>query len=245
MPTDMQLYNKLTKKRTKIRWLSVLVFFTVVMVLSFLPFIVEIDEGIYSIVLLVIIFGGGAVMLSILGHPYFNRIELPRTAEKQVDGKVYFGEGSVFTEELTLKLLYYLTLPLIALFAGFTFYAIIQEEHIEALSLGAGSLFFLLVIILFGRLSIVANSENVKIALGPLKTDISIQEIKSIIPTTIRPIRDYMGIGKRLGPDGAIGYIVFLKTGIRIELEDGKVYVVTMRKAQELTDFVRFFQRKK
>jgi hypothetical protein len=48
-----------------------------------------------------------------------------------------------------------------------------------------------------------------------------------------------MGIGKRVGPDGAIGYIVNKKTGVRIETTDNRIIVVTLDHPQELTDYVR------
>ena len=52
-----------------------------------------------------------------------------------------------------------------------------------------------------------------------------------------------MGVGKRLGPDGSIGYIAYLKTGVKMELKNEKVYVATLRNPQELVDFIRYFRK--
>ena len=106
------------------------------------------------------------------------------------------------------------------------------------------ALFFLLVIILFDPLVITADSERVLLKLGPIKNAILIGEIATIRSVIVRPLRDYMGVGKRLGPDGSIGYIANIKTGVRIELNDGKTYVVSAKNPQEFVDYIRYFKKR-
>jgi hypothetical protein len=46
------------------------------------------------------------------------------------------------------------------------------------------------------------------------------------------------GLGIRVGADGSIGYIAAGKVGVRIELDQGKDFVVTVSDLQGLVDYV-------
>jgi len=51
-----------------------------------------------------------------------------------------------------------------------------------------------------------------------------------------------MGWGIRVGSDGTIGYIAAGNVGVRIQLKDGKQYVVTLNDPQSLVEYVEAAQ---
>ena len=136
-----------------------------------------------------------------------------------------------------------LVIPFIIVFTGFTGWYLYTSDYSQGLIYGLTSLFFILVIVVFDPMVVAADSEKIILKLGPIKNTILIKDIATIRSVEVRPLRDYMGVGKRLGSDGSIGYIAYLKTGVKMELKDKKVYVATLKNPQDLVDFVRYFRK--
>lgn len=52
-------------------------------------------------------------------------------------------------------------------------------------------------------------------------------------------MKDFMGNGVRIGPNGTIGYILQGDVGFRVETEEGKRYVVTIPEPEGLVEYVK------
>ena len=104
--------------------------------------------------------------------------------------------------------------------------------------------FFAVILATFWKLSIEADGKEVHFHYGPFGKRLEIDEIATIRPVAVHPLKDYMGWGIRMGPDGSIGYISSGRTGVRIETRRGKIYVVTCNRPQELVDLVRSARRR-
>ena len=101
-----------------------------------------------------------------------------------------------------------------------------------------------LAVVFFWNLDIRADRKVLSFHFGPVGRDLHMEEIVSIRPTMIHPIRDFMGWGWRSGSDGSIGYISWSRTGVRIETLKGRNYVISCHRPQELSDHVRWSRAK-
>jgi len=96
-----------------------------------------------------------------------------------------------------------------------------------------------LIILIFGNLKIKYDGKTISFRYGPLGKKLCLEEISEIEPFSIRPLKDYLGWGWRIGSDGSIGYISSGNIGIRIQTTNGRIYVVTMPYPQKLVNHIR------
>jgi hypothetical protein len=101
----------------------------------------------------------------------------------------------------------------------------------------------IVITIVFYELLIDCDQNQLYIHFGPVGKKITLTEIAAIRSTSIHALRDFMGWGIRVGPDGTIGYIVSGDVGVRISLKNGKKYVVTSNDPQTLVDYVRKYRK--
>lgn len=244
--TEFEIYKNTIARRTKIRWMSVFIYLALVLGFTAILFIfvdeIERYEFEYTLVVLV----GSLVLIILVIFPYFNKITPP----KRPDGipgvaTKAFDLDCTFILNDKLNLATYLVVPISTFMIGMTVYSFIQKSYIEVIIFVFTGTVVILILYLLDTISVLADKDQIIVGLGPLKDVIEMKDVDTIRPISVRPFRDFMGIGKRLGPDGAIGYIAYKKTGVRIETTDNKIIVVTMDNPQEFTDFVRYFKQLK
>ena len=97
---------------------------------------------------------------------------------------------------------------------------------------------------LFWRLEIEVNEEFMRFHWGPFGKKVPLEDIETIRPVIIRPLRDYMGYGIRSGPDGAVGYISHSKVGVRLQIKGGRTYVVSTHNPDEICDLVKWARKR-
>ncbi|MCE7735649.1 MAG: hypothetical protein GPJ54_12270 [Candidatus Heimdallarchaeota archaeon] len=243
---NFEEYYQVLRKRNKVRWITVFVYFSLIILFIFIPFIFEIDESVYTSLIVVMVFGGGAILFYVLIYPYFNEVEVPQNLDgaqiEEVHGVTEVTEDSTFNEDVRLRIIYFIVSPFIIIFTVLSIYFLLRENYDQGLEYMIITLFFALVLIIFNKITITADRNAILIKLGPFKDKIDMKNVKSIEPVIVRPIRDYMGVGKRVGPDGSIGYIAYLNTGVRITRHEEKDIVVTLKQTQVLTQLVRYFK---
>ncbi len=241
---EFEIYQKTIARRTKIRWMSVFIYLIIILgSTAILVMFVE-DLERYEYVYTLIVLGGSLTLIVLIIFPYFNKITPPKRPDglPGISTKA-FDPDSIFIMNDNLNLASYLTFPISTFILGITIYSFVHEDYIEVIILVAVGTFVILILIMLDTISLIADGDQILVRLGPFKDIIKMKDVETIRPVSVRPFRDFMGIGKRLGPDGAIGYIAYKKTGVRIETTDNKIIVVTIDNPQEFTDFVRYFKQ--
>lgn len=241
---EFEIYQKTIARRTKIRWMSIIIYLIIILSSTaiLVMFIEDLEQ--YEYVYTLIVLGGSLILIILVIFPYFNKITPP----KRLDGlpgvsTKTFDPDSIFLMNDNLKLALYLAFPISTFILGMAIYSFVQEDYIEAIILVTVGTLVILILYMLDTISLIADGDQILVSLGPFKDIIKMKDVETIRPVSVRPIRDFMGIGKRLGPDGAIGYIAYKKTGVRIETTDNKIIVVTMDNPQEFADFVRYFRQ--
>jgi len=223
-----------------IRWTSVGVYMLVTFLMVGAMLIFPGYEGALGIAMTVFVFSGLVVLLIVLSLPQV----MVRRPIPVPDGSLDIRPGPAikeFRDQVRMDLVLYLIIPLIAilLLTG----AIGFDPAVSAINFVAAA-FFAVILSIFWRLSIEADIKEVHFHYGPFGKRLEVHEIATIRPVAVHPLKDYMGWGIRMGPDGSIGYISSGRTGVRIETKGGKAYVVSCNRPQDLVDLVRSARRK-
>lgn len=237
--TSLETFRKISKRRNTIRWSVVLFFFVFITAITIIALANQIESETFYIIYTVIILGGAVLVFGIVIFPFFRTVEAPTMD----DGKLVPAsepQEEVFLEEIRNTIIYWFTIPFALLFFATSFTFLFEGDYVSVLIFVIVVFFFVSIAVLFDRLVIMADKEQVVVAMGPLRAVLSYDQIRTIRPIAIKPWKEYMGFGKRLGPDGSIGYIIPIKTGVRMEIANKSPLVVTMRKTQEFTNFVRY-----
>jgi len=225
-------------RRNKIRWVAIFGYFLLILAYLVYTYVNDFNEELI-IGYLVLIFGGFFFILIVLIYPYFFPINRPVIEDREViDLTEQYTDESYF-EEVKLRFLYYMTLPFIVIYIVLAVVMIFQGSTSEALIFAVVSAFFLTIFVLFEHMTIIGYKDELVIKFGPFEERIMINQIISARPTAIKPLRTYLGYGKRIGTDGTIGYIAGAKTGVRLELQETKSYVLTSLQPKKLVAFVR------
>jgi hypothetical protein len=164
----------------------------------------------------------------------------PGTSNLQDDKTLKESEliNSSYYEEVKLKVLYYIIIPLSI---GYTFvipYLYVTEGANSAFLGVLVVLFFMSILLLFDRVTISLEGNKITLKLGPLKDIFHVEDIERIEIIKVRPLRDFLGFGKRLGPDGSIGYIAGGSKGVKFLLIQSKIFVVSTPDPKELVDVI-------
>ena len=244
--TELEIYQNTTARRTKIRWMSVIIYLIAVLGSTLLLFIFVDDVEKYEYTYTLIVLGGSLILIVLVLFPFFIKITPPRRPDGVPGVSTRsFDPDSTFIMNDKLKLASYLVFPISMFMLAMAYFSFSQESYIEVIIFVVVGTLITLILYILDTISVVADKNQILLSLGPFKNIIEMENIDTIRPISVRPFRDFMGIGKRLGPDGAIGYIAYKKTGVRIETTDNKIFVVTMDNPQEFTDFVRYFKELK
>jgi hypothetical protein len=235
-----------SKRLNKIRWAVVLIYLVLVLGISFLPMISESLVGgnmyTYSISLTAIVVIGTFVVIAAVFSPYF----IGRKGPVVPDGMLVDGVPKVmpsmppYIEAIRFDLMIWITAPLVIVFAALV---VILPSVEMFIIMGVTMAFLLILIAIFGTLEVRCDNRELSFRFGPIGKRVPIDDIVSIRPTSVHALRDFMGYGLRVGPDGTIGYIVSGNVGVRISLRDKKEYVVTIPNPQDLVNYVRMVRK--
>lgn len=241
---EFEIYQKTIARRTKIRWMSLLIYLILILGSTTISLIFLEDLDQYGLLYTGFVLGGSVILIILVIFPYFNKITPP----KRPDGLAgistkSFDPDNTFIMIDKLKLASYLAFPISTFIIAIAVYSLIQEEYVESIILIIVGTLVILILFMLDTISLLANKDQILVRLGPFKDIILMKDVDTIRPVSVRPFRDFMGIGKRVGPDGAIGYIAYKKTGVRIETKDNKIFVITLDNPQEFTEFVRYFKK--
>jgi hypothetical protein len=234
-----------SKKMTTIRWTVVLVYLVLVMTIAFLPVAIEelMDEAIYTALVMIVTVGGSFAIIAVLLSPYFIGQKGPVVPDGMAVDTVWesFTAMPPYVETMRFSLMIYVMVPMIILFAILT---LVFMSFEMVLIMGVTIAFLLALLVIFGTLEVKCDNKELHFHFGPIGKKIPIDDIVSIRPTSVHALRDFMGYGLRVGPDGTIGYIIGGNVGVRISLKDKKEYVVTIPNPQDLVNYVRMVRKR-
>lgn len=239
---NIEEYEKTMKNRSKLRWTLIISYFSLMMLFTFLPWLMEVNINQFVAYYSAFTFIGVFSVISVVLYPFYRGVPAPYVPDDQLI-KPVVPEQSMFSEVVRMHVIFWLTLPFGLVFLVQTVIFVRQEELTLAFTFFVSASFFFLVAFIFNRLEVIADDQLIKVSLGPLKTKIPLTDVLTVRATVVSWFKDYMGFGKRVGPDGSIGYIVPIKTGVRIERKDGKAIVITIRRTQEFVNFVRYHKK--
>ncbi|MHC4307970.1 MAG: hypothetical protein ACYSR7_05030 [Planctomycetota bacterium] len=241
-------YFKTIERRNKLRTMSVLIFIVLIVLLRLLPTLFGKQFESFEFIFVLVTVFGSLLLILMLIYPYFSKITPPHRVDGELISSetigIEFDRESVIMYSMKIMIIYYIGIPISILAYGFTLWAFFEAYYfVAAISAGTGTV-LIGVILILGKINLIADKHQIRVGLGPLKDVINMEDVVTIRPISVRPFRDFMGLGKRVGPDGSIGYIVNKKTGVRIETTDNRIIVITLDNPQEFTDFVRYFKSK-
>jgi hypothetical protein len=108
--------------------------------------------------------------------------------------------------------------------------------RLEYLVLPAALHFFFIWVL--GKITAEVDQSGIKVGMGPFKSKTRIEDIESIRPCTIRPLRDFWGWGWKKRSDGTRGFIGDGNVGVEFIRKDGRRTVVTVSDPERFVDYV-------
>ena len=238
---DYETYKYKIERRNRIRTRIVITFVLLTFLTLFIPFLFPDMQSLFFLSLAAILVIAPISVIIAIGYPILRPLTPPRIT----DGVIVEPEAptqDTYFEVVKNNVLYLFTIPFFLILAITGLILFFQGFVTDGLIMIGTSFFFVLILILFDRLVIESTEDEIKIKFGPLKTRLKLDEISTIRPVAINWWKDYLGFGQRVASDGTIGIITTLKTGVRIEMKNGKTYEVSSNRSQELTNFVRYYK---
>ena len=101
---------------------------------------------------------------------------------------------------------------------------------------------FIIVGLLLSKITVKISSGIMALKFGPFRDILAIAEIRTIEIVEIDPLSIYHGYGRRVAEDGSIGYIAAGKKGVRIEMKEDKVFIITLEDPNELLAVIKNIQ---
>lgn len=99
--------------------------------------------------------------------------------------------------------------------------------------------FFVVTGLVLSKITVEVSSGIMTLKFGPFRDILDVDDIKTIRIVEVNPMSIYHGYGKRVGKDGSTGYIAAGDKGVRIEMNGGKVFVITLDDPHELLAVVK------
>ncbi|MHA2090248.1 MAG: hypothetical protein ACW98K_05265 [Candidatus Kariarchaeaceae archaeon] len=233
-------YHKAIQRRNRIRYLTILIYFVATITSIAIPHNFSWNEQSATIFILTTLILGSITLFTVLLYPYKYKMYSPGINNLQADEALKESKmiNSSYYKEVKLKVLYYIIIPMSV---GYTFVIplLYATEGPNSAFLGVlVVLFFMSILLLFDRVTILLEGNMITLKLGSLKDSFQVEDIERIEIIKVRPLRDFLGFGKRLGPDGSIGYIAGGSKGVKFLLKQSKIFVVSTPNPQELADLI-------
>jgi hypothetical protein len=228
-----------SRRFNRLRWGASIMYLLLAFLVSLLPLAVEADETLMVYLVSFVTVGGAIILMAILASPMFWGAKAPVVRDGTVleDGIVRkLVPGETYRDVVRFDLALYIVVPMIIVFAATM---VLYPDPAFLAIMGFTVAFLSVLVAVFLNLEVLCDRKRLRFHYGPVGKDVPLGEIVSARAVSVHPLRDYMGYGIRLGPDGSVGYIASGNVGVRISLEDGKEYVVTMRDPQGLVDYIR------
>ncbi len=227
------------RRFNQLRWGATVVYLLLAFMVSLLPLALEVDETLMVYVVSFVTVGGAIILFGVLASPLFWGTKAPVVRDGTVleDGIVRkLMPGETYRDVIRFDLVLYIVVPMVIAFAAVM---VLYPEPVFLTIMGSTVAFLSILVAVFVNLEVLCDRKRLYFHYGPVGKEVPLDDIVSVRAVSIHPLRDYMGYGIRLGPDGSVGYIAAGNVGARISMEDGKEYVVTLRDPQGLVDYVR------
>jgi hypothetical protein len=227
------------KRYNVFRWTVVVIYIVVVTVLSILPlFVGDFDSDEFVMVFIIVVIGGALVLIAVLAKPVLRPSDGVAVKEGGVsEGGVVrkLRPGETYYVRIQFKLILYIMVPTIILMA--VLMIVIPDNTVRSI-IGIVTILLVILVAVFMNLEVKANMEVLSFKFSRFGKELPLDSITSISVTKVRAMKDFMGYGVRIGPDGTIGYIVGGDTGFKVVTDKGKKYVVTIPDPEGLVDYV-------
>lgn len=229
------------QKEVRLRWATTIVYIILVTMGAFVPFLwPEMDEGVFVTVYMIIVIGGAILLMVILTRPLIKppggdiRVKDGLAIEEGVTRKLRPGE--TYYLRMRFNLILYILLPVVLFMAALMFFI---DDLTTNIIMGGTTAFIAILGLIFINFEVRADRHTLSFKFGYFGKELPLESIKSISVTKVRAMKDFMGYGVRIGPDGTIGYILQGDVGFRVETEKGKRYVVTIPEPEGLVEYVK------
>jgi glucan phosphoethanolaminetransferase (alkaline phosphatase superfamily) len=186
---EIDIYLKTIDRRNKIRWMSVIIYLTAVLIVTL--FLVLFSDSLerYEYLYALTVVGGSALLIVLLISPYFNKITPPKRPDGQIisqtEMKTTDDYNKVINYNMKLWLAYYLAVPIVILEFGLTAWAYQQEDYLSSIIYAGVGTLLILIIYVFDTVSLLADKDKIIIRLGPLKDVINMSDVETIRPVSI------------------------------------------------------------
>lgn len=235
---DLQIdnYVKITESRKKNRIIAIATYCILSTIAVILPVFIK-NKNIV-ILSIVVIIGGLAILFYILLSPINNPLKLPSSPDEEKIKHIAVPTDFYYEQLMTgiLKII----IPMVVIYSIVSVLIFFSEGISEAIYFFAALAFFTIIGLVFSKITIHISGGNIKIRLGLFKDVLKIGDVLSIRPTEVKSMGSYFGYGKRVGTDGSIGYIAGPKVGVRMEMKNGKTYVISVDDPQELVNAILY-----
>lgn len=232
------------EKRLGLRWLSVIIFLASLILIILVPLFTDLSETTYGIIISVYSLGGAAIIIYIMLRPYLKRRKHTKNMStgERYEVEPVISNQKIYHEKITMKVFIFAYI-VAAVVIGVTAYFV---PNTESASYGLVIVLLILIIVgyFFRALDVRCDNKNLSFYFGPFGKDVPLHQIENIEVTDVRPLKDFMGWGHRIGPDGSIGYIAAGGKGVKIDLKDGKAYVITIKHPEKLRNHVEKMKEK-
>jgi hypothetical protein len=175
-------------------------------------------------------------------YPLAKPLDRPVVEDREVIDLSEEYPQDEYYEVLHYKLMHIVSPFVMAIFASFAIWGLVEGGELYLLTIVHGSLFafYTLVFVSLRRIKITGTPKGLRVRFGPIRTKIQFSDIVSARPTVINPWKTYLGFGWRIGSDGSIGYITEVRTGIRLEIKGRRRnYVISSHQPQVLVNYIR------
>ncbi len=231
-------YGNITASRRRNRIIAIVIYSILSTAAAILP--VYIEDNRIIVLTVVVIIGGLAILFYILLIPSRNPIDPPISQEDEL---VIPRDGSLeYYNEQLMTMVLKIVIPLIIVYT-ITSVWILFTNISEAVYFFAALAFFIIIALVFSKVTIQIRSGVLIIRLGPFHDELKISNIVSIRSVAVKSMGTYLGYGKRVGVDGSIGYITGSRTGVRILMKNGKTYVISHNNPQEMMSVVQYTKK--
>ncbi len=224
------------RRINRIRWGTVIIYMVLVFGVSSLPYLIEIEEMLFATLDLAVVFGGMIAVFAALLYPYLKKEREPVVPDGILVERVSPPSAGPFHETVKMTALPLAMVPLIIVYLAIM---VMIPEPLLILIMAIVIVFLLVLMLLFYTLEVYCDGTTLSFHFGPIGKDVPVEEIESIRATVVHSLKDFMGYGIRMGPDGSVGYIATGNVGVKVSLKNGKQYVITLKDPQALVDCVR------
>jgi MFS family permease len=229
------------QRMIRLRWYVTMVYVIGVIAGAFVPFLWPgLDEGVFVAVYMAIVLGGAVLLIVVLTRPL---LRPPRGELRMRDGLAVeegvtrkLRPGETYYLRMRFNLILYLIVPLVVVMGVMTLF---MPDRTSAMIMVGVTALMAVIGMIFINFEVRADRQRLSFKFGYFGKELQLDEITHISATEVNAMKDFMGYGVRIGPDGTIGYILQGDKGFRVETGDGKSYVVTIPEPEELVEYVR------